>query len=792
MGGLASIGLQTAKDCCFYPVSSDSAVLVGIKRKKSKPVAIPARIGKRTVRGIDDPFCPGRIGDAFSALDEKSQLAVKKKLEPYQLLSRVDMGLLPDTVEYIGQFYHNSSSSTLTIPSHIHYIRNLYVDTLTYELILPASLRFLGKTEGYKLSRLQYSAPACVTAPHLRLSDYLGYEVEEVPQIGDGAFTKCDRLSTLDLGDHIERIGEDAMPPYSSKPKDYLFNPGQVYTLHIPRQLRQVNLEEFRAAVVKELHYPQDLTETLRHKKLTIQNIQNLIIEDLGALEQYIQLLAQGENPEEFPDKCLYHLIRCAQYITIPQILRRIPDGLFAKASNLLQVNIGTKREPAYNTFLTLDEGVEEIGNEAFYGCDRLRLNPLPKSLRRIGDRAFTGCDPLVLSLPEGLTHVGAQAFAGCSKLKSINLPTTLTHLAPDAFHNCSNLRLTPENLEQLARFPELQKSLVSAWEQRVQSFKKAGDKLLFKKNVTMADKQAAYEQYRQALELNPFHTSTIYMLDQLLLSCQVPHGITAVELLRLRKHLQEQNSLDALEYFDGTLSMLDSMCIILSDPDDIITQRLVYGLNCDQGAAAGLLEFLLDAVEKHPKITGTARYLLHHITGQLIYCPTRNKDSDTEEWFQSQVARHNQILGKANCLPEKYSVICKLTSESLMSHFHRAMTLPSEMGFYDAEFWLELARTFNPKVQIPEEFTKIQNRLQASAEAKKWRAKMDAIVFPPEPILPPPSYTSQRDEEESARLNELVSEYWAEQAAKQAAAEIESLWGDLAGIGFWDDTSWQ
>ena len=49
----------------------------------------------------------------------------------------------------------------------------------------------------------------------------------------------------------------------------------------------------------------------------------------------------------------------------------------------------------------------------------------------------------------------------------------------------------------------------------------------------------------------------------------------------------------------------------------------------------------------------------------------------------------------------------------------------------------------------------------------------MDAIVFPPEPILPPPSYTSQRDEEESARLNELVSEYWAEQAAKQAA----TLW---------------
>lgn len=57
---------------------------------------------------------------------------------------------------------------------------------------------------------------------------------------------------------------------------------------------------------------------------------------------------------------------------------------------------------------------------------------------------------------------------------------------------------------------------------------------------------------------------------------------------------------------------------------------------------------------------------------------------------------------------------------------------------------------------------------------------------------IPTPSCSSRRDEEEEARLNDLVSEYRAEQAAKQAAAEIESLWGDLADMGFWDDTSWQ
>ena len=67
----------------------------------------------------------------------------------------------------------------------------------------------------------------------------------------------------------------------------------------------------------------------------------------------------------------------------------------------------------------------------------------------------------------------------------------------------------------------------------------------------------------------------------------------------------------------------------------------------------------------------------------------------------------------------------------------------------------------------------------------------MQAIVFPPEPVLPTPS-CSYRDEEEERRLNDLVSDYWAEQAAKQAAAEIEDLWAELDSSGFWDDTSWQ
>jgi heat shock protein HspQ len=246
---------------------------------------------------------------------------------------------------------------------------------------------------------------------------------------------------------------------------------------------------------------------------------------------------------------------------------------------------------------------------------------------------------------------------------------------------------------------------------------------------------------------------------------------------------------------------MLDNICVIISEPGDLITQRLVYGLNCDQAAAAELLEFLLDKVASHPKISESVRHQVHSITGRIIFTPTRNADEESKEAFAAQKKRHEQFFGHIPFLSEKYNVISRLTSEKLMEHFRNELAKDDEQGYYNAEFWAELAKTFNPSVRIPEEFTRKQARYRASREADQWRKNMEGIAFPAAPMLPTfyyqipsdpsPSY-SYLDEEERKRLDDLVSDYWAEQAAKQAAAEIEGLWSDLDSIGFWSDTSWQ
>ncbi len=414
----------------------------------------------------------------------------------------------------------------------------------------------------------------------------------------------------------------------------------------------------------------------------------------------------------------------------------------------------------------------------------------LPEGLTSIGVRAFAQSKLSSLTLPEGLSCIGSQAFADCPLLNKINLPTSLTCLAPDAFSNCPNLRLTPTVLEQLARFPEARRNIVPLWEKSVLAYVEAGDKLLLHEKVTMADKKAAYEQYRRALSLDPFHMPAIYMLGQLLLSYQVPNGNIVSDLKDLQNFLSEQASLEALEFLNSTLSMLDNVCVILSDPEDIITQRQVYGLNCDQSAATSLLEFLLDALEKHPKISDFARHEIFSVAKWIIIIPTRNKDRQSEKQFSMQKKRYNKIFGTA---PDDIGIsnpISMLTSESMMCHFRKAMAKEKDEGFYDAEFWLGLARIFNPNIQIPKEFTQMQSRHRAKEETEKWQERMATVVFPPNPILPMPHYNYC--EENSFKMNDLVSEYWADVAAQKEADAIESLWGDLSDGGFWDDTSWQ
>jgi len=617
---LKKIGLKTAKGCCFYPVGKDSAVLVGIKYKQGKPITVPERIGKYTVRGIDDLDSSGRLYDAYAALDGKTQRAVKEKLWKYEMLSEVDVNLLPETVEYIGISKLRGiefDTEKIEIPPQIRYIRNLQlpkVCRIPTPVLLPDTLQYLGQvSDNDSCYSLKCYSSGRNTPPHLRLSDYLGYEVKEDAQIADGAFRNCQSL--------------------------------------------MVNVE-------------------------------------------------------------------------------------------------------------------------------------LPKGITRIGEGAFESVRMCTVSIPEGVTYIGSGAFANCVALKEFNLPDSLTYLAVDAFSNCPRLCLTPSVLKQLERYPMVYEQLVPKWKNDVQTHLKSGNDYLFVKHLTVNNKASAFDEYYQALMLDPYCMPAILGMERVILSCQTPNNGIVPRLEDVKAHLEKHGNLDALHYFNGSIAMLDDICVIMSYEEDIITMRQVYGLNHDQAAAAAIMKFLLDALEKHPRTTVLVKNEIYHFIGWMLKMPTRNKDSQSEKCYLYQKQRYLKMFGREPDYLELGCFKLYLHSKDLMDRYNRAMEIENDEGFYDAEFWLELARTLNPGIEIPKEFVKMQSRHRAKEEAERWRRKMAAIAFPPTPVLPVPSFGYS--EENSFRMDEIVSEYWAEVAARAEAQEIENMWYDLSASGFWDDTSWQ
>lgn len=91
---------------------------------------------------------------------------------------------------------------------------------------------------------------------------------------------------------------------------------------------------------------------------------------------------------------------------------------------------------------VTIEDGVTEIGNNAFKSCGMLQEVNFPATtLRKIGYNAFWGCNELKsLYLPDGLTAIDYSAFWGCSGLTSIHMPSSLTNIAQNAFWGCSTV----------------------------------------------------------------------------------------------------------------------------------------------------------------------------------------------------------------------------------------------------------------------------------------------------------------------------------------------------------------
>lgn len=90
---------------------------------------------------------------------------------------------------------------------------------------------------------------------------------------------------------------------------------------------------------------------------------------------------------------------------------------------------------------VVIEEGVTEIGVDAFSVCTSLEKVTLPESLQKIGEKAFSYCTSLkTINIPDSVNVIGPKAFFFCKSLTSIDIPEGITEIGYATFGYAENL----------------------------------------------------------------------------------------------------------------------------------------------------------------------------------------------------------------------------------------------------------------------------------------------------------------------------------------------------------------
>ena len=114
--------------------------------------------------------------------------------------------------------------------------------------------------------------------------------------------------------------------------------------------------------------------------------------------------------------------------IEILSSIKEIGEGAFYKCKSLRNIEI--------------PDSVVEMGEGVFAECISLTNVRIPSKITEIKDGVFFECNSLTsIEIPSGVTSIGESAFYGCSSLESIKIPSSVTSIEISAFLECSSLK---------------------------------------------------------------------------------------------------------------------------------------------------------------------------------------------------------------------------------------------------------------------------------------------------------------------------------------------------------------
>lgn len=131
------------------------------------------------------------------------------------------------------------------------------------------------------------------------------------------------------------------------------------------------------------------------------------------------------------------------------------PDG-YAYVSGLADYSVHDVTVKGYVEYEGLTYHVKSMQGSSFSGANVLRAVTIEEGIEEIGQYVFQNCDSLVsVTLPSTVYSLGKYTFSGCGQLTSVNLPEGITQLRDYTFRNCYSLReiTLPQSLTAIGNY---------------------------------------------------------------------------------------------------------------------------------------------------------------------------------------------------------------------------------------------------------------------------------------------------------------------------------------------------
>ncbi len=311
-----------------------------------------------------------------------------------------------------------------------------------------------------------------------------------VNAIGAEAFSQCRNLQNISLPDGLETIGDDAfngnnqmdefdIPSKLKSIGDNAFTKcHKLKEVVLPEGLETIGVSAFEACSgLQKLLLPSTLSSIGKNVingcsalKTVVSHIQEpFLIDDKTFVTTSYDYRTRQYEDTPSPATLFVPLGTSLKYqeITGWTMFKAIEEGeLMETTVNGLKFNYttGSKKAtviagdysslteleiPATITVDNTEYAVKAIGDEAFRQCNFTTVS-LPDGLEEIGENAFYNCYRLTnVVFPEGLKSIGNYAFKSCSKLEKVELPSTLESIGEQAFFMIGTLKTVISDIQE-------------------------------------------------------------------------------------------------------------------------------------------------------------------------------------------------------------------------------------------------------------------------------------------------------------------------------------------------------